>query len=156
MRLYNINHHVVASSNSTSVTERARKLRAQYALQAQSLRTRIELRINRIPTSLRKANMGELHAKYKEMLEARPHTVSEERKPVETENADAESRKRGRDTREIMSTAMPPPRGVKRNRYITHQRLYSVYTYQGQRRHGVCRQGECFRTCARYPEPQEA
>ena len=48
------------------VTERARKLRAQYALQAQSLRTRIELRVNRIPTSLRKANMGELLAKYRE------------------------------------------------------------------------------------------
>ncbi|MCJ1263122.1 hypothetical protein MMC22_002992 [Lobaria immixta] len=48
------------------VTERARKLRAQYALQAQSLRTRIELRINRIPKSLRSANMGELVAKHLE------------------------------------------------------------------------------------------
>ncbi|KAL8940956.1 MAG: hypothetical protein Q9216_002525 [Gyalolechia sp. 2 TL-2023] len=46
------------------VTERARKLRAQYALQAQSLRTRIELRVNRIPTALRKAKMGELYEKY--------------------------------------------------------------------------------------------
>ena len=42
------------------VTERARKLRAQYALQAQSLRTRIELRINRIPTAIRKSKMGDL------------------------------------------------------------------------------------------------
>ena len=47
-----------------SVTERARKLRAQYALQAQSLRTRIELRINRIPHALRKANVGDLCEKY--------------------------------------------------------------------------------------------
>ncbi|KAG8530774.1 uncharacterized protein KY384_004131 [Bacidia gigantensis] len=46
------------------VTERARKLRAQYAMQAQSLRSRIELRVNRIPTALRKTNMGELHAKH--------------------------------------------------------------------------------------------
>ncbi|MCJ1324025.1 hypothetical protein MMC10_000687 [Thelotrema lepadinum] len=48
------------------ITERARKLRAQYALQAQSLRTRVELRVNRIPTALRKANMGELLQKYVE------------------------------------------------------------------------------------------
>jgi hypothetical protein len=42
------------------VTERARKLRAQYALQANDLRSRIERRVNRIPVSLRKANIGEL------------------------------------------------------------------------------------------------
>ena len=46
------------------VTERARKLRAQYALQAHDLRSRIERRVNRIPVSLRKANMGELLEKY--------------------------------------------------------------------------------------------
>ncbi|OAX85526.1 hypothetical protein ACJ72_00064 [Emergomyces africanus] len=46
------------------VTERARKLRAQYALQAQDLRGRIERRINRIPVALRKAKMGDLLAKY--------------------------------------------------------------------------------------------
>ncbi|KAK2743520.1 hypothetical protein FQN57_004817 [Myotisia sp. PD_48] len=46
------------------VTERARKLRAHYALQAQDLRSRIERRINRIPMALRKQNMGELLAKY--------------------------------------------------------------------------------------------
>lgn len=51
------------------VTERARKLRAQYALQAQSLRTRVELRVNRIPKSLRSANMGELIAKHLEKTE---------------------------------------------------------------------------------------
>ena len=50
--------------NILPVTERARKLRAQYAMQAQSLRSRIELRVNRIPTALRKTNMGELYAKY--------------------------------------------------------------------------------------------
>ncbi|CAN8099480.1 unnamed protein product [Discula destructiva] len=47
------------------VTERARKLRAQYNLQAQGLRTRIEIRVNRIPMALRKAKMGELADKYK-------------------------------------------------------------------------------------------
>ncbi|KFG87845.1 hypothetical protein MANI_001051 [Metarhizium anisopliae] len=42
------------------VTERARRLRAQYQLQAQGLRSRIEIRINRIPMSLRKLTMGDL------------------------------------------------------------------------------------------------
>ncbi|KAJ5157863.1 uncharacterized protein N7482_008963 [Penicillium canariense] len=46
------------------ITERARKLRAQYALQANDLRARIERRVNRIPISLRKVNMGELFEKH--------------------------------------------------------------------------------------------
>lgn len=46
------------------ITERARKLRAQYALQAQGLRTRLDMRINRIPPSLRQANMQDLLDKY--------------------------------------------------------------------------------------------
>ncbi|KAH8893709.1 hypothetical protein GQ53DRAFT_745149 [Thozetella sp. PMI_491] len=48
------------------ITERARKLRANYNLHAQSLRTRIEIRINRIPTSLRKTKMGDLLRKCSE------------------------------------------------------------------------------------------
>ncbi|OAA64936.1 Borealin-lik [Cordyceps fumosorosea ARSEF 2679] len=46
------------------ITERARRLRAQYHLQAQGLRSRIEIRINRIPTALRKMKMGDLLIKY--------------------------------------------------------------------------------------------
>ncbi|KAI7601317.1 hypothetical protein KC346_g12876, partial [Hortaea werneckii] len=41
-------------------TERARKLRAQYAMQAQGLRTRLEMRVNRIPQGLRKRNIQDL------------------------------------------------------------------------------------------------
>lgn len=52
-----------------TVTERARKLRAQYMLQAQGLRTRIEIRINRIPRAMRQAKMGELFAKHSGMIE---------------------------------------------------------------------------------------
>ncbi|PVH78920.1 hypothetical protein DL98DRAFT_516416 [Cadophora sp. DSE1049] len=48
------------------ITERARKLRAQYNLQAQGLRTRIEIRVNRIPMALRRAKMGDLYTKYSE------------------------------------------------------------------------------------------
>lgn len=47
-----------------TVTERARRLRAQYALQAQDLRGRIERRVNRIPVALRKQKMGDLLAKH--------------------------------------------------------------------------------------------
>ncbi|KAH6627974.1 Borealin N terminal-domain-containing protein [Chaetomium tenue] len=46
------------------ITERARKLRANYNIHAQSLRTRIEIRVNRIPLSLRKLTMGELLERY--------------------------------------------------------------------------------------------
>ncbi|KAL8916318.1 MAG: hypothetical protein Q9208_008585 [Pyrenodesmia sp. 3 TL-2023] len=56
------------------ITERARKLRAQYALQAQSLRTRVEMRVNRIPTAMRKANMGELYEKYLESTKQSSNT----------------------------------------------------------------------------------
>ncbi|KAI0838967.1 Borealin N terminal-domain-containing protein [Hypoxylon sp. FL0890] len=45
------------------ITERARRLRAQFNIQAQQLRSRVEMRVNRIPTSLRKAKMGELLSK---------------------------------------------------------------------------------------------
>ncbi|KAM3086827.1 hypothetical protein ACMFMG_000950 [Clarireedia jacksonii] len=46
------------------VTERARKLRAQYNVQAQGLKTRIEIRVNRIPISLRRKDIGELWTKH--------------------------------------------------------------------------------------------
>ncbi|OTB01531.1 hypothetical protein M426DRAFT_25560 [Hypoxylon sp. CI-4A] len=45
------------------ITERARRLRSQYNIQAQQLRSRVEMRVNRIPTSLRKVKMGELLTK---------------------------------------------------------------------------------------------
>ncbi|KAK8126245.1 uncharacterized protein PG998_002004 [Apiospora kogelbergensis] len=54
------------------ITERARRLRAQYNVQAQQLRSRVEMRVNRIPTSLRKAKMGELLAKHTEPQPSRP------------------------------------------------------------------------------------
>ena len=42
----------------SSVAERARKLRAQYSLQANGLRTRLEIRVNRIPHRMRTQLMG--------------------------------------------------------------------------------------------------
>ncbi|KAF2806701.1 uncharacterized protein BDZ99DRAFT_573437 [Mytilinidion resinicola] len=42
------------------ITERARKLRAQYAIHAQGLRSRLEMRVNRIPRALRQMNIVDL------------------------------------------------------------------------------------------------
>lgn len=39
-------------------------MRAQYHLQAQGLRSRVEIRVNRIPISLRKLKMGDLLQKF--------------------------------------------------------------------------------------------
>ncbi|KAJ5273669.1 hypothetical protein N7478_008794 [Penicillium angulare] len=61
------------------ITERARKLRAQYALQQHDLRSRLERRVNRIPMTLRKANMGELLEKHNAFL-AQAQTTSPSRK----------------------------------------------------------------------------
>ncbi|KAL8970822.1 MAG: hypothetical protein Q9183_001340 [Haloplaca sp. 2 TL-2023] len=102
------------------VTERARKLRAQYALQAQSLRTRIELRVNRIPTAMRKANMGELYEKYLESTRqppaasnkpstTEPDTTSKRQSPAKTAPTHSPSKPANKDN-------APPPssRGTKR------------------------------------------
>ncbi|RPB02399.1 hypothetical protein L873DRAFT_1673622 [Choiromyces venosus 120613-1] len=46
------------------ITERARKLRAQYTMQARSLKQRIEMRINRVPKKLWGMKMGDLLAQH--------------------------------------------------------------------------------------------
>lgn len=55
-----------------SVTERARKLRAQYALQAQGLRARLEMRVNRIPQALRKRNIQDLLDEHADNAKPKP------------------------------------------------------------------------------------
>ncbi|KAI1180504.1 Borealin N terminal-domain-containing protein [Nemania sp. FL0916] len=45
------------------ISERARRLRAQYNIQAQQLRSRVEMRVNRIPRTLRNLKMSELPAR---------------------------------------------------------------------------------------------
>ncbi|KAK7729415.1 hypothetical protein SLS57_001900 [Botryosphaeria dothidea] len=56
------------------ITERARKLRSQYGLLAQGLRSRLEMRVNRIPTSLRKTNIMDLVEKYSNQPRTEPPT----------------------------------------------------------------------------------
>ncbi|RDW74554.1 uncharacterized protein DSM5745_07216 [Aspergillus mulundensis] len=70
MRITRSQKQALMDNLQLELTERARKLRAQYALQAQDLRARIERRVNRIPVALRKANMGELLEKHHAALRA--------------------------------------------------------------------------------------
>ncbi|KAI4869331.1 Borealin N terminal-domain-containing protein [Hypoxylon rubiginosum] len=94
------------------ITERARRLRAQYNIQAQQLRSRVEMRVNRIPTALRKVKLGDLLEKSlqpqqpprpKPAYSARPPPVPAKdgtshkplpRKPVPTNDAPTAGRKR--------------------------------------------------------------
>ncbi|OTA82365.1 hypothetical protein M434DRAFT_198766 [Hypoxylon sp. CO27-5] len=72
------------------ITERARRLRAQYNIQAQQLRSRVEMRVNRIPTSLRKAKMGELLSKSLQPQQPpRPPKSAEEISGADKENQGA-------------------------------------------------------------------
>lgn len=111
------------NSDSSLVTERARKLRAQYTLQAQSLRNRIDLRINRIPKSLRTANMGELFSKYQENknktsktnpLNINPPSQEDVAEPiVEPISIEAPAER----LNNIRTTASNRTRGTKRKRF---------------------------------------
>ncbi|MCJ1448348.1 MAG: hypothetical protein MMC23_008863 [Stictis urceolatum] len=91
------------------VTERARKLRAQYALQAHTLRSRVELRVNRIPLSLRKANIGELFEKNAAPLQSEGKAIAKKSSKATAPQVATESLK-------PCAAASPgPKRGVKRS-----------------------------------------
>ncbi|EAQ89298.1 hypothetical protein CHGG_05917 [Chaetomium globosum CBS 148.51] len=92
------------------ITERARKLRANYNIHAQSLRTRIEIRVNRIPLSLRKLTMGELLERYSKEPQQRhaANTGSVRGPPVPAKDVPSRPPTRG------AMTAHP----VKRRRYV--------------------------------------
>ncbi|BCR87375.1 uncharacterized protein ACHE_31362A [Aspergillus chevalieri] len=70
MRLTRKQKQALIDNLQLEITERARKLRAQYALQTHDLRARIERRVNRIPVALRKAKMGDLLEKHNASLRA--------------------------------------------------------------------------------------
>ncbi|KAJ9615008.1 hypothetical protein H2200_001082 [Cladophialophora chaetospira] len=62
MRITQQQKQALMDNLQLEITERARQLRAGYALQCADLRARIERRVNRIPLSVRKMTMGELIA----------------------------------------------------------------------------------------------
>lgn len=93
------------------VTERARKLRAQYMLQAQGARSRIGIRVNRIPTALRKAKMGDLLIKHSQP--PKPAVAA----PLRSEKIRVPS-KNLIQAEQSSSRAAPSQRGQKRTRYV--------------------------------------
>ncbi len=98
------------------VTERARKLRANYNLHAQSLRTRIEIRINRIPMSLRRAKMGDLLIKYsKDQQRKIEKAAASSRPPPVPEKDNPPTRGNGSRPATAMSAST---RTVKRLRFV--------------------------------------
>lgn len=114
------------------VTERARKLRAQYNVQAQGLKTRIEIRVNRIPISMRKKNIGDYFDKHnntgaqeartevgppvpaKDTPKKPPKNISK-KIPVEESESDP-------------STRVAPSRANKRSRYELLFEAHGVYS----------------------------
>ncbi|KAJ4272142.1 hypothetical protein NW762_000853 [Fusarium torreyae] len=66
------------------ITERARRLRAQYNYMATTVRSRIEMRLNRVPMSMRKVKMGDLLQKFLEQEQQRTARSAALRKPPTT------------------------------------------------------------------------
>ncbi|RMJ11274.1 hypothetical protein BHE90_008147 [Fusarium euwallaceae] len=64
------------------ITERARRLRAQYSFMATTVRSRVEMRINRIPMSMRHVKMGDLLQKFLEQEQQRATRSAALRKAV--------------------------------------------------------------------------
>lgn len=93
-----------------TVTERARKLRAQYALHASGLRSRLEMRINRAPKQLRTTDIAELIDRYSEHLEV------PSRKPLPVPQATASTSKAAQNERPqpAQQSSSTRSRGTKR------------------------------------------
>ncbi|KAI9677932.1 MAG: hypothetical protein M1829_002429 [Trizodia sp. TS-e1964] len=95
------------------VTERARKLRAQYALQAQGLKMRVEMRLNRIPTSLRKTTIGELIERHKPQVR---DESGENKSPQKFESvANQHLANRQEPSKAVLTNVLPSARGLKRS-----------------------------------------
>ncbi|KAL2817433.1 hypothetical protein BDW59DRAFT_152628 [Aspergillus cavernicola] len=112
MRITRSQKQALMDNLQLEITERARKLRAQYALQAQDLRARIERRVNRIPVALRKANMGELLEKHNVSLRQRENSPRKYRSPAKgSRNFTAMSA----SGRKKAATASPSPRRARKH-----------------------------------------
>ena len=99
-------------TNTPIVTERARKLRAQYALQAHGLKTRLELRVNRIPHSLRTMKMQDLVDKH----------VQQHLRPTAASSAVPLKHPQHQQHDVVSNMPSPAKRGIKRSRY-THMMM---------------------------------
>ena len=68
-----------------TVTERARRLRSQYAQSAASLRRRLEMRIHRVPAALRRLTMGEVIERHEQKVKAEAEAKARRAKEAEEE-----------------------------------------------------------------------
>ncbi|KAF5235835.1 hypothetical protein FANTH_11532 [Fusarium anthophilum] len=66
------------------ITERARRLRAQYNYMATTVRSRIEMRLNRVPMSMRNIKMGDLLQKFMDQEQQRASKSTAIRKQTAT------------------------------------------------------------------------
>src|SRR4051794_7463066 len=95
------------------VTERARKLRAQYMVQVQGLRTRIELRVNRIPSKIRKTKLNDLLGTSDPT--GKPGASTTATKPLKALESNA--RDPLHDSQNRLQNSPSPSRSTKRVRY---------------------------------------
>ncbi|KAI9709232.1 MAG: hypothetical protein M1828_002532 [Chrysothrix sp. TS-e1954] len=108
------------------LTERARRLRAQYALQAANLRTRLEYRVERIPAALRKAKLIDLFEKHgpkpdgtsKGGLKATADKVATA--PPNNSVSQPVSRPTQQPAKEV-TVLVPLPRQAKRKRFVAEE-----------------------------------
>lgn len=133
-----MSNSVLETNASTTVTDRARKLRGQYALQAQGLRVRLEGRLNRVPFQLRQRKMQDLMNEY-----------VEKRSPAKPALMSTQARK-------VVEVPMPR-KELKRQRY-THQTprtnmMTADNNIQRPNLHRLRRQRKRYRSRPR--EPQE-
>ncbi|GES64991.1 Borealin N terminal-domain-containing protein [Aspergillus terreus] len=122
MRITRNQKQALIDNLQLEITERARKLRAQYALQANDLRARIERRVNRIPVALRKANMGELLEKHQAALRAAHGSPSPRKHASPAKDARTFAAIPGSHGKIKPSVSSPNARRVKKQ---SHEGIYS-------------------------------
>ncbi|KAF5968017.1 nbl1 borealin protein [Fusarium bulbicola] len=74
----------VIDNMQLEITERARRLRAQYNYMATTVRSRIEMRLNRVPMSMRNIKMGDLLQKFMDQEQQRASKSTAIRKQTAT------------------------------------------------------------------------
>ncbi|KAL5357421.1 Borealin N terminal-domain-containing protein [Aspergillus floccosus] len=122
MRITRNQKQALIDNLQLEITERARKLRAQYVLQANDLRARIERRVNRIPVALRKANMGELLEKHQAALRAAHGSPSPRKHASPAKGARTFAAIPGSHGKIKPSVSSPNARRVKKQ---SHEGIYS-------------------------------
>jgi len=96
-------------------------------MQAQGLRTRIEIRVNRIPMALRKANMGELFLKHNEASK-QPKAAANPTKVIQSVVAASPWKNSIQQNQSTTRNSPSPTRPVKRLRLVMELRLFVTVT----------------------------